>query len=190
MDFKYTHVAKHENIFFQTAAVQNNLNKRERTSPHRSFVRFKRDPNYTRHPRKMFANTSFNCPFSSCKISDSAQQLALGVQGLKNPHFQNMCLDGESTGEVSSSCEISSSLPPPARFCKMSKKSNDFNSFNDSNSRSATLQNKRAVRQALGSVIVRDESATWSSSAEVRQTSATFVSRLVLASYFDSPHIY
>ena len=107
---------------------------------------------------------------SSCDLSISVQDLALDV-----PQCRNMKFDGAA----SSTCNDSSTLPAPRKFCK---KSSDNDDCSDLVSPTSSLETKRAFRQALGLALVEDEAASWTSSAEVRKVSAQNVSKLFCTS--------
>ncbi len=119
------------------------------------------------------------CEFVQCaspcnNLSISVRDVAPDVQDLELPQYRvikGLCPD------VKASCPFddSSTLPAPKKF---SKKSSDITCGRDTTSPTSSVQIKRAVRQAIGSALIKDEAAVWSSCTEVRQDSATDVAKL------------
>jgi hypothetical protein len=121
---------------------------------------------------------------SSCDLSISVQDLELDVHCMEQP---SQCRDikGLSDGEeLQPSCS-DSPLPPPLKFCKKSKKSEGLSDPGASCTPSSTLVYTRAIRKAMGQVVVKDEAALWSSSEVVRQVSIINVSQLMRAAIPD-----
>ncbi len=145
-------------------------------------------PNYSLGPQMLAARNTppSMCEFmlaghsaSSCNLPISVQDLALDVQALELPHSQNF--KGLCSEKVFS-CNDSSSLPAPRKFCK---KLSDHDSCSVPYSSISSKETKRAFRQALGVTISKDEAAHWSSSTEARQLSASKVSKLFSTSSSD-----
>ena len=109
---------------------------------------------------------------SSCDITIPVQDLALDVQALEpsqSRYMKNSCSEGTDT----------STLPAPRKLCK---KLCDHSCSSDSNTPTSSIENKRAIRQALGLALANEEPAHWSSCAEERQVSAKKVSKLFITS--------
>jgi hypothetical protein len=116
----------------------------------------------------------------SCDLSISVSDLAPDAQDLELVQ----CLDVKglwSDVKASSSCpsDDSSALPAPRKFIK---KSCGYDRHSDSASPFSSVQINRALRKTLGSAIVKDEPAIWSSCAEARQASAANIAKLFLLS--------
>jgi hypothetical protein len=114
---------------------------------------------------------------SLCDMSISVEGLTLDIQGHERAQGRSLCADSKN----SSSCDDSSALPAPTKFCK---NSSDRHSSSTQPPPDSSVEANRAVRRALGLAIVKDEAALWSSCEEVRQISATNVSKM----FFSSDH--
>jgi hypothetical protein len=117
---------------------------------------------------------------SSCDLSISVPvstaESALDVQtlqGMEQTQFRGLCSDGNS-------CDDSSFFPAPTKFRKKSGAGDCSNKYTSDSV--SCLETKRAVRRAMGLVIVKNESANWESCAEVRQISVSNASKGYLTS--------
>jgi hypothetical protein len=115
---------------------------------------------------------------SACDLSISVQKLSLDAGGLEQHDFRGM-KDHSPAERAPRCCDDSVTMPAPTRF---GKKSNAPNASIDPAPRVSPQECKRVFRHAVGLTIVKDESGQWSSGAEEREVTASYVAQLILVS--------